>query len=87
MNRAFQNYLNVSAKNICPSLETFNLLVDGFCKKGEVYKAAHIVSQMFTNDCIPDNFIWSTVVKGFWSKKKARDAALLLQDELTKPFL
>lgn len=87
LNRAFQNYLNVSTKNICPSLETFNLLVDGFCKKGEVYKAAHIVSQMFTNDCIPDNFIWSTVVKGFWSKKKARDAALLLQDELTKPFL
>lgn len=53
LNREFHNYLNIRMKSVSPSLETFNLLVDGFCKKGEVYKASHIASPIFTNGINP----------------------------------
>ncbi|KAF5175665.1 Pentatricopeptide repeat-containing protein [Thalictrum thalictroides] len=82
LNRSFQVYLSMRTRGISIYVETFNSLVSCFCKKGDVHKAARIVSEMVVDGCIPDEGTWKAAVSGIGCRKKAREAADLLQNEL-----
>ncbi|KAL5708432.1 hypothetical protein ACHQM5_019227 [Ranunculus cassubicifolius] len=82
LNRAFQVYLSMRTRGISVNVKTFNTLVGCFCKKGDVHKAAQIVREMVLDGCIPDEETWTVALGGLGSRKKAREAADLLQNEL-----
>ncbi|XP_077212454.1 pentatricopeptide repeat (PPR) superfamily protein [Tasmannia lanceolata] len=85
--RAFQVYLRMRTQGISTESETFHLLVDCFCKKGDVHKAARIVNEMMLDGGVPDKVIWNTFVAGFWGRRKVREAAELIQADLMREFL
>ncbi|KAF9596457.1 hypothetical protein IFM89_012162 [Coptis chinensis] len=79
-------YLSTRTRGISVSAKSFSSLVACFCKKGDVHKAFRIVSEMVLDGCVPDEDTWNAAVGGFWCRKKARDAADLLQTELMGEF-
>ncbi|KAL8113054.1 hypothetical protein AgCh_020399 [Apium graveolens] len=81
-NRSFQLYLSMRTRGISIEAETYDFLVDRFCKKGDLHKVARIVEEMVLDGCIPNETSWSTVLRGFWDRKKVREAAELVQIEL-----
>lgn len=81
-NRAFQLYLSMRNRGISIEAETFDCLVNRFSKKGDLHKAARIVDEMVLDGCIPDETMWSTMVAGFWDRRKVREATELVQVEL-----
>lgn len=82
LDRAFLMYLRMHNQGISTDLETLRLLVLCFCKKGDIFKAARIVDETIHEGCVPDEGIWSTIVGGFWGRRKVREAAESIQDEL-----
>lgn len=87
VDRAFQMYMSMRTKEISVDLETFRLLVVCYCNKGDVLKASRIVNEMVQEGCVPDESIWSTIVGGFWGRRKVREAAELIQNELLNEVL
>ncbi|KAF8391303.1 hypothetical protein HHK36_023607 [Tetracentron sinense] len=85
--RAFQMYLSMRSRGISTEAETFSSLVSCFCNKGGLHKAAHIVKEMVLEGCVPDEATWNAIVGGYWGRRKAREAAELLQVELIGEFL
>ncbi|KAH9314695.1 hypothetical protein KI387_023322, partial [Taxus chinensis] len=73
LNRAFQVYLNMLNIGICHSLDTLNLMVDRFSKRGDVDKVDRIVSDILANGLVPDDSTWTAIVRGFWTKTKVRE--------------
>ncbi|KMZ71303.1 Pentatricopeptide repeat [Zostera marina] len=78
LNRAFQVYLSMKTRSITTLPMTFHQLVDGFCRKGDVHKAASIVHEMLDDGCVPEVITWDSVVSGFFNRRKAREAAELV---------
>ncbi|KAL6327139.1 hypothetical protein AAG906_014957 [Vitis piasezkii] len=81
-NRAFQLYLSMRTRGISIDAKTFDSLVNYFCNKGDLHKAAHLVDEMVLDGCIPDEVTWNAVVGAFWDRRKVREAAELVQVEL-----
>ncbi|KAA8515213.1 hypothetical protein F0562_018392 [Nyssa sinensis] len=80
--RAFQLYLSMRTRGISVEAKTYDSLVNCFCKKGDLHKAARIVDEMVIDGCIPDEGTWRAVVGGFWDRRKVREVAELIQVEL-----
>ncbi|KAL6349843.1 hypothetical protein AAG906_001730 [Vitis piasezkii] len=76
-NRAFQLYLSMQTRGISIDAKTFDSLVNYFCNKGDLHKAAHLVDEMELDRCILDEVTWNAVVGGFWDRRKVREAAEL----------
>lgn len=81
-NRAFQLYLSMRTRGISIDAKTFDSLVNYFCNKGDLHKAAHLVDEMVLDGCIPDELTWNAVVCAFWDRRKVRESAELVQVEL-----
>ncbi|BFG27831.1 hypothetical protein CerSpe_141050 [Prunus speciosa] len=81
-NRACQLYLSMRSRGISIDMKTFDTLVKCICKKGDLHKAYRIVDEMVLDGCVPDEGIWSSMVDGFWNRRKVREPAELLQAEL-----
>nr|GLL29307.1 hypothetical protein COLO4_31418 [Ipomoea trifida] len=81
-NRAFQLYLSIRTRGISVEAETFKLLVDHFCKKGDLHKSARIVEEMVIDGCIPGTGTWTAVLDAFWDRRKAKEATELAFSEL-----
>ncbi|KAM7510799.1 hypothetical protein LguiB_009674 [Lonicera macranthoides] len=86
-NRAFQLYLSMCSRGISVEAKTFDFLVNYFCKKGDLHKSARIVDQMVLDGCVPDKGIWSTMVGGFWGRRKVREATEFVLFELMDEFV
>lgn len=80
--RAFQVHQSMRTRSICTGPETFHFLVECFCKKGDVHKAACIISEMLVEGCVPDQDTWRTIMGGYWERRKVREAAELVWDQL-----
>ncbi|KAJ8545488.1 hypothetical protein K7X08_018071 [Anisodus acutangulus] len=80
--RAFQLYLSMRTRAISVEAKSFEILVNHFCKKGDVHNAARIVEEMLTDGCHPDEQTWAVVVGGFWDRRKVREAADSVQADL-----
>ncbi|KAF6143431.1 hypothetical protein GIB67_029600 [Kingdonia uniflora] len=85
LNRAFQINLSTRIKNISVDSETYKYLVGFFSKKGDVYKASHIVNEMLLEGFIPDE--WNAVVCGFLHRTKVKEVADVVFVELIGNFL
>ncbi|GFZ03016.1 pentatricopeptide repeat (PPR) superfamily protein [Actinidia rufa] len=81
-NRAFQLYLSMRSRGLSVEAKTFDLLINCFCKKGDLHKAARIVEEMVLDGCIPDEGTWTAIVSGFWDRRKVRETADSIQIEL-----
>ncbi|KAH7836730.1 hypothetical protein Vadar_004881 [Vaccinium darrowii] len=81
-NRAFQLYLSMRTRGLSVEARTFDSLVNCFCKKRDLHKAARIFEEMVVDGCLPDEGTWTVVVSGFWDRKKAWEAAELVQVKL-----
>lgn len=84
LDRGFQLYLSMRTRGISVDFETFSILVNCFCKKGDSHKAAHIVDEMVIDGCVPDESTWHALIGGFWGRKKVREAAELVQAEMLR---
>lgn len=62
---------------------TFHLLVECLSKKNNLEKAAHVVLDMLSERCIPERETWDVIVGGYWSKKKVRQEAEEMWNQLT----
>ncbi|KAL2475320.1 Pentatricopeptide repeat-containing protein [Abeliophyllum distichum] len=82
LNRAFQLYMSLRSRGISVEANTFESLVHCTCKKGDLHKAARIIDEMVLDGCIPGEETWSTILDGFWDRRKVREAAELLQAKL-----
>ncbi|XP_072956709.1 uncharacterized protein [Typha angustifolia] len=82
LNRALQVYKSMQTRGISTELKTFHLLVEGLCKKSNIEKAAQVVYEMMAERCVPDRDTWSTIVGGYWGRRKVRDAADQMWNEL-----
>ncbi|PSS10215.1 Pentatricopeptide repeat-containing protein [Actinidia chinensis var. chinensis] len=81
-NRSFQLYLSMRSRGLSVEAKTFDLLINCFCKKGDLHKAARIVEEMVLDGCIPDEGTWTAIVSGFWDRRKVRETADSIQIEL-----
>ncbi|KAK2995000.1 hypothetical protein RJ640_030047 [Escallonia rubra] len=86
-NRAFQLYLSMRTRGISVTAETFDCLVNRFCKKGDLQKAARIVDEMVIDGCIPNEGTWESMVGGFGGRKKVQEASEVVQVELMDKIL
>uniref|UniRef100_A0A2N9G090 Pentacotripeptide-repeat region of PRORP domain-containing protein n=1 Tax=Fagus sylvatica TaxID=28930 RepID=A0A2N9G090_FAGSY len=86
-NRAFQLYLSMRSRGISINTGTFDSLVECFCKRGDLHKAARIVDEMVIDGCVPAEGTWNAVVGGFWDRRKVRESTELLQVELMSEFV
>lgn len=75
LGRAFQVYQSMRTRGISIEPKTFHLLVVCFCNKSDVDKAARVVCEMLGERCIPDIETWSFIVRRFCGRRKAREAA------------
>ncbi|XBI64974.1 pentatricopeptide repeat-containing protein At5g46100-like [Triticum dicoccoides] len=80
--RAFQVYQSMRTRGISTEPSTFHLLVEFFCKKNHLEKAARVVLDMLSERCIPERETWDVIVSGYWSKKKVRQEAEQIWDQL-----
>ncbi|CAK9181861.1 unnamed protein product [Ilex paraguariensis] len=80
--RAFQLYLSMRTRGISVEPKTFSSLISRVCKKGDLHKATRIIDEMVLDGCVPDEGTWSMLVSGFWGRRKVREAADLVKDEL-----
>ncbi|PON67224.1 Tetratricopeptide-like helical domain containing protein [Parasponia andersonii] len=87
LDRAFQLYLSLRTRGITVDARTFDTLVKYFSKKGDLHKAARIIDEMVLDGCVPDEDTWSSMVDGFWNRRKVREAAESLQAELMSDFV
>ena len=86
-NRAFQLYLTMQSRGLSINTGTFDSLVECFCKRGDLHKAARIVDEMVIDGCVPAEGTWNAVVGGFWDRRKVRESTELLQVELMSEFV
>ncbi|GMY18989.1 pentatricopeptide repeat-containing protein At5g46100 [Fagus crenata] len=68
-NRAFQLYLSMRSRGISINTGTFDSLVECFCERGDLHKAAFIVDEMVIDGCVPAEGTWNAVVGGFWDRR------------------
>lgn len=80
--RAFQVYQSMRTRGISTEPSTFHLLVEFFSKKNHLEKAAHVVLDMLSERCIPERETWDVIVSGYWSKKKVRQEAEQIWNQL-----
>ncbi|KAL6349814.1 hypothetical protein AAG906_001701 [Vitis piasezkii] len=73
----FQLYLSMRTRGISIDAKTFDSLVNYFCNKGDLHKAAHLVDEMVLDGCIPDEVTWNAVVGGFWDRRKTREIGMM----------
>ncbi|KAH0464428.1 hypothetical protein IEQ34_007214 [Dendrobium chrysotoxum] len=80
--RAFQVYLSSRNRGISVEPETYSLLLEFYCKKGDVHKASSIVDEMMIDGCIPDYTSWCSILDVLWAPRKVRKEAELMWDKL-----
>uniref|UniRef100_A0ACD5VGK0 Uncharacterized protein n=1 Tax=Avena sativa TaxID=4498 RepID=A0ACD5VGK0_AVESA len=80
--RAFRVYQSMRTRGISTEPSTFHLLVEFFSKKNNLDKAAHVVLDMLSERCIPDIETWDVIISGYWSKKKVRQEAEEMWNQL-----
>ncbi|KAG8385510.1 hypothetical protein BUALT_Bualt03G0052800 [Buddleja alternifolia] len=85
-NQAFQIYLSLRTRGISVETKTFESLVHCFCKRGDLHKAARIMDEMVIDGCIPDEGTWTSMLDGFWDRRKVREAAELSRAKLLNEF-
>ncbi|KAK2366966.1 putative pentatricopeptide repeat-containing protein, mitochondrial [Trifolium repens] len=53
------------AKGICPDIVTFNILVDAFCKEGNVKQAINVLAVMIKEGVKPDVVTYNALMDGY----------------------
>ena len=62
MKRYLNTYLHTDIRN---SVEHFNVLIDGYCRNGEIIRAVELLEGMKTNGPAPDIVTYNTLINGF----------------------
>ncbi|CAD5166875.1 unnamed protein product [Musa acuminata subsp. malaccensis] len=80
--RALRVHQSMKSRGISTEPDTFHHLVDCYSKKGDVHKAARVVSEMLLEGCVPTRETWAVVIGGYWERRKVREAAEVFLDGL-----
>ncbi|CAO2183311.1 unnamed protein product [Urochloa humidicola] len=83
LGRAFQVYQSTRSRSISTEPTTFHLLVKSFSKKNNLERAAHVVLDMLSERCIPERETWDVIISGYWGKKKVRQEAEEIWNQIT----
>ncbi|CAA6665317.1 unnamed protein product [Spirodela intermedia] len=73
----------IAVDGILPDQLTFNVLIDGFCRSGEVDRAAHILAFMRRHGCDPNAVNFSTLMNGLCMAGRIEDAMAVFSDMKT----
>lgn len=63
-----------------PDRFTFNALIDGLCKDGQVHNAFTLLDDMQRGGCVPDAAVYNTLIDGLRKASRAEEAGKLLQE-------
>ncbi|XP_062217210.1 pentatricopeptide repeat-containing protein At5g46100-like [Phragmites australis] len=83
LGRAFQVYQSTRTRSISTEPTTFHLLVESFSKKNNLEKAARVLLDMLSERCIPERETWDVIISGYWSKKRVRQEAEEMWNQIT----
>merc|ERR1712146_753351 len=64
---------------LTPSFETWTLLLDGYCAKGEMEAAHETVEKMKTEGIEPTKETYASLIAGYHEHGKIKDAATIIQ--------
>ncbi|VYS67234.1 unnamed protein product [Arabidopsis thaliana] len=76
----------ISKEGISPDPVTFNVMINGFCRAGEVERAKKILDFMKKNGCNPNVYNYSALMNGFCKVGKIQEAKQTF-DEVKKTGL
>ncbi|KAG0487693.1 hypothetical protein HPP92_009788 [Vanilla planifolia] len=82
--RSFHLYLNTRNCGISIDPETYALLLDCYCKKGDVHKTVSICHEMMIDGCFPDYNAWHGVLEVHLGRRKVRKTIESIWDELVQ---
>ncbi|XP_009126254.1 pentatricopeptide repeat-containing protein At5g18475 [Brassica rapa] len=64
----------ISKEGISPDPVTFNVMINGFCRAGEVERGKMIIEFMKKNGCNPNVYNYSALMNGFCKEGRAQEA-------------
>ena len=67
----------MTLKNITSDVYTFNTLVDGLCKEGEVKKARNVIAVMIKQGVKPDVVTYTSLKDGYFLVKEFNKATYI----------
>ncbi|CAN8255928.1 unnamed protein product [Cochlearia groenlandica] len=70
----------ISKERISPDPVTFNVMINGFCRAGEVDRAKVIIDFMKKNGCNPNVYNYSALMNGFCKEGKTREAKQIFDE-------
>ncbi|ESQ45039.1 hypothetical protein EUTSA_v10010303mg [Eutrema salsugineum] len=70
----------ISNEGISPDPVTFNVMINGFCRAGQVERAKMIIEFMKKNGCNPNVFNYSALMNGFCKEGKIQEAKLIFDE-------
>ncbi|XP_020576298.1 pentatricopeptide repeat-containing protein At5g46100-like, partial [Phalaenopsis equestris] len=80
--RAFRVYVSSRRRGISIEVETYGVLVELWCRKGEVEKALGVVEEMVVDGCLPDSSVWWSVMEVLWGGRQVGEEDELVWEEL-----
>lgn len=82
--RAAQICRSSRSRGIAVEAESYRLLVEVFCRRGDGGKASGVVGEMVGDGWFPDPATWGSVLDILWGRRKVREEAELVWDELVR---
>ncbi|XLT44464.1 hypothetical protein HN873_037068 [Arachis hypogaea] len=70
----------MKGSGISPNRNTYNILVQGYCKLRWLKEAAEVVELMSANDVVPDIWTYNTIMRGLCDEGKVKEAISLRDD-------
>nr|GEX13229.1 hypothetical protein [Tanacetum cinerariifolium] len=65
---------------VVPNVNTFNILINGYCLENKFSDAKDLINEMREYDCVPDNVTYNTLLNALCKKAMLYDARELLLD-------
>ncbi|KAK2973887.1 hypothetical protein RJ640_013941 [Escallonia rubra] len=69
-----------------PDVKAYTVMMNGLCQQGLLDEAKELLVKMEENRCIPNDFTYNTIVKGFLKRERYREATTLLDEMLARGF-
>ncbi|KAG6479117.1 hypothetical protein ZIOFF_062577 [Zingiber officinale] len=78
--RAIDNFLaDMASSGVSRNVYTYNILIRGFCSRGELHRASALLPEMVHAGCSPNVVTYNTLIDGLCKSGKIDDAMSLLR--------
>ena len=75
---AWELFHSLPHKGLLLNVVTYNIMINGLCKKGELEKTNRLLLDMEEKGCIPTEVIFATLMRGFIHNNEKSKAVELL---------